>query len=315
MLDLITIGETMVAFMPEKKEFIRYAHNFEKKTAGAESNVAIGISKLGHKSGWISKLGKDEFGEFIIRELRGEGVDTSNVVKTNAYPTGIMFKQFNTGSETSVFYYRKNSAASKLTKDDIDENYIKQAKIVHISGITPALSKECKETIDYIISIAEKNNIIVSFDPNIRLKLWTKEEAKKSLIGILEKSQVILIGIEEAEILLGEKEPYAVINKLRNMGIEKIAIKIGSKGAIVADTKDVFEIPVVKVKVVDNIGAGDAFNSGFLSGIIEQKSIKECGKMGVLMGAFAVSSFGDVEGLPDREQFDKIMNNSQEIYR
>lgn len=315
MLDLVTIGETMVAFMPDEKEYIRYARSFGKKTAGAESNVAVGIAKLGHKSGWISKLGKDEFGEFILRELRGEGVDTSEVIKTSDYPTGLMFKQFSAGNETSVFYYRKNSAASTISVDDINMEYIKKSKIIHISGITPALSDSCRETIEFIVNEASNNNVIVSFDPNIRLKLWNKDAAKACLTGILVKSNVVLTGLEECEILLNTVDIGEIIKILRGYGVNRIAIKLGSKGAVVADDKNVYEIPSFKVEVVDNIGAGDAFDAGFLCGVIEGKAIETCGRMGALMGAFAVSSYGDVEGLPDRERFDNALNNKNIIYR
>ncbi len=315
MLDLITIGETMVAFMPDEKELIRYARSFGKKTAGAESNVAIGTAKLGLKSGWFSKIGKDEFGEFILRELRGEGVDTSRVIQTAEYPTGIMFKQFGFNHETSVFYYRKNSAASTLTIADLDEDYIKQAKILHLSGITPALSESCKATTNYLVDFAKKNHISISFDPNIRLKLWSKEEAVACLYDILVKSDIVLLNISEAKILLGTDDVPIIIEKLRGFGTEKIAVKLGSKGAVVADREKIYQCPQFDTVVVDNIGAGDAFNSGFLCGVIEGKDTEMCGKMGSMMGALAVSSYGDVEGLPNREQLENYLNHTHQIYR
>lgn len=315
MLDLVTIGETMVAFMPDEKELIRYARSFSKKTAGAESNVAIGIAKLGLKSGWISKVGRDEFGEFILRELRGEGVDTSRVIKTADHPTGIMFKQFSFNNETSVFYYRKNSAASMLTIADLDEDYIKQAKILHLSGITPALSESCKATINYLVDFAKTNHITISFDPNIRLKLWSQNEAVACLCNILAKSDIVLLNISEAKMLLGTDNISIIIEKLRDFGAEKIAVKLGPKGAVVADRQKIYQCPQVDTVVVDNIGAGDAFNSGFLCGVIEGKDIEMCGKMGAMMGALAVSSYGDVEGLPNREQLENYLNHTHQIYR
>lgn len=315
MLDLVTLGETMVAFIPEEKEYIRYAKTFAKKTAGAESNVAIGVAKLGHKAGWISKVGKDELGEFVIREVRGEGVDTSRVGRSEDAPTGVMFKQVLTGNETSVNYYRKNSAASTLCPEDIDIDYLTSAKILHISGVTPALSESCKETINYVVDKAKEKGMIISFDPNIRLKLWSKEEAKETLKPLLAKSDIVLTGLDEGEILLGLNDGQAIIEELLSLGVKQVAVKLGADGALVGDETGINRVEATKVTVVDNIGAGDAFSAGFLSGVIEGKSTKECGAMGCLMGAFAVSSFGDIEGLPDREAFERKRTKTADIYR
>lgn len=315
MLDLITLGETMVAFTPTEREYIRYANSFGKKTAGAESNVAIGVAKLGHKSGWISKVGKDELGEFVIREIRGEGVDTSCVIRSSEAPTGVMFKQVLQGNETSVYYYRKNSAASTLSPQDIDLEYLKRGKILHISGVTPALSESCRETINYVVEEAKSQGMIISFDPNIRLKLWSKAEAKKYLTPLLGKSDIVLTGLDEGEILLGLDKGEEIINKLLEMGVKQVAVKLGAKGALVGNKSGIYKIEATKVNAVDNIGAGDAFSAGYLSGVIEGKSIEECGAMGCLMGAFAVASFGDIEGLPDREAFERKLKKKEDIYR
>jgi len=331
MLDLVTFGETMVAFTPTEKGSIRYASSLGKRTAGAESNIAIGLAKLGKKTGWFSKLGEDEFGEYILRELRGEGVDTSTVVMSKNNPTGIMFKQISAGNETSVFYYRKGSAASTMMPEELPLEYIKQSKILYISGITPALSNSCKETIfaalDFAKKIAKDNQIQICFDPNIRLKLWNKEEAKECLTVLLKMSNIVLIGDEEAEILFdnfdkpnvsdkhNKYNTSYVIDHLRNLGVSKIAVKLGDKGAVVADENESFHISPLLVEVVDNIGAGDAFNAGFLCGLLEGRGMEECGNMGAIMGAYAVSSYGDVEGLPNRIQLDALLNKREKIYR
>ncbi|GAA0733775.1 sugar kinase [Clostridium oceanicum] len=315
MIDIVTIGETMVNFIPDQRGYLRYAKNFSMKIAGAESNVAIGVAKLGHSSGWISKLGKDEFGEIILKELRSEGVDVSSVIQTSNNPTGVMFKQFSIQNETNVMYYRSNSAASTLGLNDIDIDYLKKARIIHISGVTPMLSETCKEAIYSILDFAEKFKIPVSFDPNIRLKLMDKDEAKACLYPFLEKSDIVMLGQGEAELLLGLKNPEEIIYKLRDLGVKKIAIKMGDKGAVVADSKTIVNIPLVKTVLVDTVGAGDAFNSGFLTGLIEKRSIEECGNMGALMGALAVSTNGDTEGLISREDFDHLYYHKNIIYR
>ena len=311
MLDLVTLGETMVAFIPGEPTYLRYVDSFGKTCAGAESNVAVGLCKLGRTAGWMSKVGNDEFGEFILRELRGEGVDTSRVLRHPDRPTGIMFKQFVKNSESSVFYYRKNSAAASLCPADLDEAYIASARMLLVSGITPALSPECRAAVDVAVDMAKRHGVLVCFDPNIRKKLWTAAEAKDALTPLLPRCDVVLLGADEAELLLGVSDPGEIVRALRGLGVRWMGIKMGAEGARVADGDRDVRIPAFPVHCVDNIGAGDAFNAGFLCGLLEGAPIEECGRMAALMGALAVSVPGDTEGIPNRAAFDGILRNAR----
>lgn len=316
MLDVITAGETMVAMVPRERGSLRYAQSFGMRIAGAESNVAIGIAKMGHRSGWISKLGEDEFGEYILREIRGEGVDTSRVIRSAQHPTAVMFKQFGPGEETSVSYYRHCSAASTLEPADIDEEYISNARIVYLTGVTPALSASCRAVTQHISGLARKAGRLLSFDPNVRLKLWDADSAREALHPFLLSSDIVMLGKGEGELLLGTADPAGIITALRNGGVRYIAVKAGAEGAVVADRDTIAEIPAVKVAgVVDNIGAGDAFNVGFLCGILEGADIRTCGEMGALLGAFAVTVQGDIEGISDRRQFESLRRKAAVVYR
>lgn len=315
MRDFLTLGETMVAFLPNTAMALRYVDSFGKAIAGAESNVAIGLAKLGHTAGWISRVGKDEFGEFIIREIRGEGVDTSFVIRDGEHPTGIMFKQFAGDNESSVFYYRKGSAASALCPSDIDERCVRESRVLLVSGITPALSDSCREATLHAVRLARRNGVSVCFDPNIRRKLWSESEAKEVLSPLLSQSDIVLIGMDEAELLTGEDSPRGAARALKGLGVKKIAVKLGSEGAFVADGDSEEMVAARPARVVDTIGAGDAFNSGFLCGLLEGKGIGECGRLGAIMGALAVSSRGDIEGLPSREKLERLAANVDEVRR
>lgn len=316
MPEVVTVGETLVLFSPEQNGPLRYVDTFKKRIAGAESNTAIALSRLGHRCGWISKIGEDEFGQFILREIRAEGVDVSRVRTDADAPTGIMFKEIINGLETRVNYYRKDSAASRLKPEDIDPEYIKNARILHITGITPALSDSCLETIWTIIRTAKQNGVLISFDPNIRLKLWSRKKASSVLKEILPYADIVLTGVDEGEIMLGESNTERLIDKLLGLGIGIIALKMGAEGCLVADKKSIHRLNPVKVaKEVDPIGAGDAFNAGFISGILEGRGIEECGKIGNIMGAFAVTTSGDIEGLPGRKELEQFMNRNKEITR
>ena len=305
----------MVSFVSSGNEAIRYTTSFRKNLAGAESNTAIGLAKLGKKVSWISKLGEDEFGAYILRELRAENVDVSHVTSSASHPTGIMFKQQVSQEATSVFYYRAGSAASTLTSADLPLEEIRKAKILYLTGITPALSSNCRALIFELIDFAKKEELLIAFDPNIRLKLWSKDEAKICLNQIMAKSDLVFIGDEEAKLLLGTGEPQEIAQLLFERGVKKVAIKLGGKGAFVADETGGHFVHALKTTVVDSIGAGDAFNAGFIYGLLEGVGLEECGRIGSILGAKAVSVKGDVEGLPELKQLQNILHQNNEIYR
>lgn len=316
MPDVVTLGETMVMFSPGGQGPLRYINEFHKRLAGSESNVAIGLCRLGHTAGWISRLGQDEFGQYILKELRGEGVDVSQVKIDEQAPTGIMFKEIRSGYETRVSYYRKGSAASQMNKEDLDQEYIGKAKILHITGITPALSPTCRDTVYRAIEIAKSYGILISFDPNIRLKLWSIDQARKILIEIIPKCDIVLPGLDEAELLLGTSGVEDSIDRLLQLGVKKIAVKVGAEGCWVADANEKCQISGFNPgQIIDPIGAGDAFAAGFLSGILENKSLLECAVMANAMGALAVTTSGDYEGLPTRKELNDFLNGRQEIAR
>lgn len=298
-MDVVTIGETMVLFNPLSVGPLRFAGQFEKTIGGAESNVAIALARLGHRAGWISRLGRDEFGLFVLHFIRGEGVDTSRVKFDEDYPTAVFFKERQAAHEPKVYYYRKGSAASRLSPEDLDEEYIAQARFLHLTGITPALSDSCLKTVAHAIRLAKRNGLTVVFDPNIRLKLWNKEQAKSCLMNIAGDCDIVMPGLEEGEILTGVTAPEQIAERLLQNGSRVVVIKLGERGAYYA-TKDNEEyVDGFKVtQVVDPIGAGDGFAAGFLSGLLRGWSYGEAVKLGNRIGAYALSVAGDVEGYP-----------------
>ncbi|HHW66925.1 MAG: 2-dehydro-3-deoxygluconokinase [Epulopiscium sp.] len=315
-MELITFGESMVLFNPGSKGPLRYVNNFYKTIAGAESNVAIGLARLGHEVGWFSKLGDDEFGRYIKATIRGEGVDVSRVRTDPQNNTGLIFKERFAHVNPNVYYYRKNSAAANITPEDLDEEYIKTAKILHLTGITPALSQSARETVFRAIQIAKDNGVLVSFDPNIRLKLWSVNEARPVLLKIAESADVIFPGIDEGKILLGMEKPEEIAKAFIDMGCKIIAIKLGKEGCYVAN-KDQGEYvagyPVDEVE--DTVGAGDGYAAGFLSGILRNLSLSECAQYANGVGAMATLVSGDMEGLPTYLQLLEFIGKTEHIDR
>ena len=312
---LVTIGETMAAFTPDAAGPLRYVSGFGVRTAGAESNVAVGIAKLGLQAVWMSRLGKDEFGAFIRNQLRGEGVDCSRVIFDPGHRTGVMFKETGVG-ETKVFYYRENSAASHLCPEDLTEELFADAQVLHLSGITPVLSDSCREMTLEAVRMAKKAGVPVSFDPNIRRKLWGERDFVPLIRGLTLDSEIVLLGLEEAEALFGIRDPEEIVRLLREQGCARyVAVKDGGNGAWVADGEKMVKIPPHPCKPVEPIGAGDGFNAGFLAGILLGKDVETAGRMGGVCGALATQTPGDVEGYPDWEQLQTALAGGSITYR
>jgi 2-dehydro-3-deoxygluconokinase len=313
-MDVVTLGESMVLFTPDSVGSFCYSGKFDKTIGGAESNVAIALSRLGHNVGWMSRLGNDDFGLYVRNFIRGEGVDTTNVVLDKDYQTAVFFKERKSGEEPKVYYYRRNSAASHMKANDLKEEYIAKAKFLHITGITPALSESCKEAIYCAIEIARKNNVMVVFDPNIRLKLWSKEEAGRVIKDIACLCDVVLPGIEEGTILTGEHEPEKIAKELLQGETTTVVIKLGKKGAYFATkSEDGYVDGQIVQNVVDPIGAGDGFAAGFLSGMIRKWSVRESVELANRVAAYALTVAGDAEGYPYWSQIES--KGQEEILR
>lgn len=310
-LEVITFGEALVIFNPQKPGPLRYVDSFYKSIGGAEANLAIALSRLGHRVGWFSKLGNDEFGRYVTNALLGEGIDLSRITLDNERPTGILFKERFGGENPNVYYYRKNSAASALQINDIDFEYIKSSKILHISGITPAISNNLKDLVIKVVDFAKENNITISFDPNIRLKLWTIDEAKPVLNYLMQKADIVFPGIDEAKILLGTSDPEEVGNILMANGCKIAAVKLGKEGCYVRDSSGGQYVEGFKVNtVIDTVGAGDGFAAGFLSGVLEGFSSKDCALQANAVGAMATMVEGDSEGYPLPHQLSAFINKN-----
>ena len=307
MLDVVTFGESMVLLVPTKRGMLRHAHTFKRFIAGAESNTAIGLAHLGHKTGWISRVGHDEFGHCVLENISNEGVDISRVVTDKQAPTAVFFKERHPDGNTKVFYYRKGSAASRLSPNDLDPQYIAQSKYLHLTGITPALSRTARKTVLSAIEIASKAQVKISLDPNLRRQLWSEKSWRKFLLSILVKIDIILTGAEEAQILSGESDPEKAARELLKYGPEMVIVKLGPEGALAVREEDQVYEPAIKVKVVEPVGAGDAFNAGFLSGLLRKWDLKAALRLGNIVEGLATTVPGDVEGLPTWAQVQQYL--------
>lgn len=315
-MDVVTFGETMVLFNPETEGPLRYVGTFTKSIGGAESNVAIALARLGHSAGWFSKLGDDEFGRYIKSTIMGEEVDVSRVTIDPKRTTGILFKERFSTVNPNVYYYRKGSAASHLKIEDLDMDYISKAKILHVTGISLALSDEMREAVFFAVNEARKRGVLISFDPNIRLKLWSKEEARETILKMVQLTDILFPGKEEAELLLGLTESEEIADSFMNLGVKTVALKLGKSGCYVKNNEtEAFVHGYTVDHPVDTVGAGDGYAAGFLSGYLENLSLTECAQRANAVGAMATLVKGDMEGFPYKDQVEIFMGLRNSIDR
>ncbi|MDF2661535.1 MAG: PfkB protein, partial [Paenibacillus sp.] len=211
--EVVTFGETMGLMMPTGVKGIEYSAQFEKSFAGAESNVAIGVARLGHRVGWFGHLGADPLGRYALKQIRGEGVDVTRARLIEGAPTGLIIREV-VGGKSSVFYYRRHSAASLMQPEHVDEAYISQAKLLHITGITPALGESCRDTVREAVRLARKHGVKVCFDPNLRLKLWSAAEARSFLLPLAEEADYFLPGLDELKLLYETENFNTIVERL-----------------------------------------------------------------------------------------------------
>jgi 2-dehydro-3-deoxygluconokinase len=310
MLDVVTLGEGMILLIALSQGRMRHVHLFQRSFAGAELNVAIGLVRLGLQAGWISQVGADEFGAYLLAQIRGEGVDVSRVRVDPEAPTGVYFKEFRRPGETHVWYYRRGSAASRLAPDGVDWDYVRSAKIVHLTGITPALSDSCAATVRRAIAEARAAGVQVSFDPNIRLKLWTADAARRFILDILPQVDIVLPGLDEARLLVGPGEPEALCRRLLEKGPSVVGLKMGATGAVAADAAGVYFASAPSVTVVDTIGAGDGFAAAFLACYLKGYPLAQTVSLAAAAGALVTTVSGDIEGLPT---WDELVTFAQQM--
>ncbi|WP_219836024.1 sugar kinase [Paenibacillus sp. R14(2021)] len=297
--ELLTFGETMALFMPQEEyRSIENASTLEQSFGGAESNVAIGAARLGCSVGWFGALGDDPFGRFILKRVRGEGVDVSRARLVPEAATGMMFRERIAG-KLAVHYYRKHSAASRMTPADLDLDYIRGCKILHITGITPALSESSRETVLAAVAAAKEAGVLISFDPNLRLKLWSIEEARRVVLPLAEQADYFLPGWDELRLLYDTGDFDVVKAKLSELKAVSIIKGVGDTTVVLEEGKAV-EIPFYPAdQVVDTVGAGDGFCAGFLTGLLKGMRPIEAVRLGSITGSLVVQMRGDWEALPD----------------
>ena len=299
MHDVITVGETMLAFTPVDGD-LASASVFRADSAGGESNVAANLAALGHRAAWASRVGDDPQSRRILTELASRGVDLSLVVLDPAAPTGLMLKDPAPGGST-VLYYRTGSAAAAMDKGFLDRAVLEYTRLVHTTGVTAALSASCARMIDGLIDDAHAAGTEFSFDVNYRPKLWGAGGAAERLLAIARRADLVFVGRDEAQALWGTGTADAVRELLPEPSL--LVVKDADVGATLfeRDLPAAF-VPAHVVEVMEPVGAGDAFSAGFLSGYLRGTDRSEALDLGHLTAARVLATVGDLpelENLPE----------------
>ncbi|GAB3479897.1 sugar kinase [Marinomonas epiphytica] len=301
----VTLGEAMAMFVAEHPGKLSEVDKFGRSLAGAEVNVAIGMSRLGFEANYISKVGQDSLGEFVRQAIGQENIGTERISETDQHATGFMLKSNVTdGSDPLVDYFRRNSAASTLDVKDIDPSLFTPNTHVHLTGVAAAISDSVRSAIKQAIKLAKENGCSLSFDTNLRPSLWPNKGTMISTINEFAfASDIVLPGIEEGLILMGSEEPEAIADFYLSNGAKAVIVKLGSEGAYYKTAQGesgvVAGFPVEQV--VDTVGAGDSFAVGVISALLDGKTMEQAAKRGNLLGSMTVQVRGDSEALPSRE--------------
>lgn len=302
-VDVVTLGEALASFRSPGP--LGFGAPVTPDLAGAESNVAIGLSRLGHRVAWVGRVGDDPFGEAALRTLRGEGVDVGAVVVDGSAATGVMFLEQRAADLGRVHYLRAGSAGSRLAPEDLPLDTIRSARMLHVTGVTPALSPTAADAVGRAVSLARESGVRVSLDVNHRDRLWGRDAAAPVLRALLPGVDVLVAGEDELGIVADGPEDDAVARLLGD-GVDAVALKRGSAGATLVTAEGRWDREALAVSAVDTVGAGDAFCAGLLSALLDGGPPDDALDRAVSLGAWAVSTRGDWAGLPTRAELGEL---------
>lgn len=305
MPEVITLGETMAVLAPAHPGRLRHSAQLSLHVGGAESNVAVSLARLGVPSGWVSALGNDELGELVLARLRGEGVDCSRVSRCEA-PTGLYLRDETGPGFVRAFYYRSGSAASTMGPGQLDDAYFAGARVLHISGITLALSASCRALVHQAVAAAHAHGVVVSFDVNFRAKLWTAVQARAAIEALLPQVDLLFVGDDEAQRLWHACD-HGLMRRLSAGGPREVVLKRGAHGAVALADGELHHRRAFEVPLVDAVGAGDAFAAGYLAAMLWSCPPGQRLRYANAMGAYCVMSRGDCENAPSRAELDAFL--------
>jgi 2-dehydro-3-deoxygluconokinase len=313
--DVVTLGECLVSLIATAPGPLAEAAAFERHVAGAEANVAVGLARLGHSVAYIGRVGGDGLGTAIVRRLRGEGVDVGYLVVDGEATTGLMLRERRILGPAQVVYARTGSAGSRLSVVDVDraaaDGLFVGARWLHVTGITPALSATAHEAARQAVELARTFDLTVSFDVNLRRRLWSDADAAPVVRTFAEHADIVLGSPDELAVLTGSTsdDPEALARAVLELGPSIAVVKVGADGALGLERgaapvpSPAFPVPAA----LDPVGAGDGFCAGFIAARLDGADLATALRTANACGAAAVAAVGDLAGLPDPTELARLL--------
>lgn len=310
-LDIITIGESLIELSSDKS--LTYADTIDKYYGGDTLATAIAALRLGSKVGYISRVGMDHFKDFLLDSWQSEGLDISQIKLIDGF-NGLYFIARPEGGEKEFAYYRKKTAATNLSIDDVSSEYIKSASIVYATGVTQSLSLSAKEAVKKAFTIAKENKILVAYDPNYSPKLWSKDEAKEAFEEIEENIDILFLNLKnDAQKLLEIQSIDKLIKYFWDKGVSIIVVKShADHGYYTGYQGEILFTEFKAEKVIDTTSAGDVFNGGFLHAIASGLSPFEAVHMGSIVAGLQIQKIGAIKSIPFKKEVYSIYKGCNE---
>jgi 2-dehydro-3-deoxygluconokinase len=297
----------MVEFCATNPGRLSQVVQYKRGWGGDSSNFAISVARQGCKAAHLCRLGDDEFGQSFLELWRKEEMDLSRViVEPNAF-TAVYFISLMEHGGHDFTYYRKNSAASRYRVSDLDEDYIKKAKVVHTSGISLAVSEKLREAAFKAIDYCKEVDGIVSFDLNLRPRLWTINSARSICDLAFKKSNIVFASKDDIKLLFGIDDPLKASRHIIKLGVETVIIKLGSEGCYVATKEESFTSAGFNVDMIDTTGAGDAFDGAWIVGRLKEWDNRKKARYANAVGALTTTGLGAVGPIPTRKEALKLI--------
>lgn len=296
LFDVVTFGETMLRLVPPTTMRLGQTDTLGISFGGAESTVAANLARLNRSVAWLSRVPDNPLGHQLLQMMRGYGVDVDSAVVDPTGRLGLYFVEMGSAPRgIRVWYDRKHSAASQMTPADLPEGWIERSRWLHVTGITPALSPSCHETVLAAVRRAKDAGVTVSFDVNYRGLLWSPEDAGRTLDPLCEQADVVFVARRDALSLFGingELDEAAGIAQLRWGGT--VVVTSGEQGAVAHDGSVLYRTEAVPTTIVDRLGAGDAFTSGVIDQLLAAQPLDAALRFGAAMAALKLSAWGDI---------------------
>lgn len=324
--EVVTLGEAMVALVAAEPGPLAENGTFGRHVAGAEANMAVGLCRLGHGTAFIGRRGADAFGTAISRRLLGEGVDCSCLTVDPSGQSGILIRERRFLGSAEVLYYRRDSAGSRVSGTDVqraaDKGLLQGARWLHLTGITPALSAAAAYAVDTAMTLGRDAGLTISFDVNLRRRLWSEGEARRALAPLAARSDIVLGSLDElawlsdAGLPPGDRDgpaASAIAEGILALGPSVAVVKLGSGGALELRRSSDGTVTIAQhggfavAQLLDPVGAGDGFDAGYIAATLEGLPPEKALALGNACGASVAASIGDLHGLPTRAEAERIM--------